>query len=91
MAFAYAVHPQVLLQKRVTEWKVGRLKLAAEMAEGFMDKGEFENACLVFKTAARFLVHDCNDSVYSQVVARLAALDAKVPQGKQTPEEAVQW
>ena len=91
MACVHAVHPQVLLKKRVTEWMVGRLKLAAEMAEGFLDKGEFENASLVFKTAARFLVNDCNDSVYSQVVARLAALDARVPPGKQTPEEAVQW
>lgn len=88
---AHAVHPQVLLQRRLKDWKIGRLKLAADLAEGFLDKGEYAEAARTFDICTRYVVEDCDDAVYAQVISRIAALDGRAPSKMQPPLEALEW
>ena len=61
------------------------------MAENFMDKGEHAEAARVFDIGARYVMQDCDDSVYAQVISRIAALDGLAPSKIQAPLEAVEW
>lgn len=85
------MHPQVLLQRRLKDWKIGRLKLAADLAENFLDKGEYAEAARVFDICARYVMKDCDDSVYAQAISRIAALDGRAPSKIQAPLETVEW
>ena len=73
------VYPLHMLRKMVVEWRLKQLGRCLQLAEIFVEAGQWPHAESIFQKAEDFL-DDLNDGTYLHVAQQLATLERHAPQ-----------